>query len=253
MGATNDPAHDTPSGAHRPHSGASQPHGGAGHPHGGAGHPAGADLSGDEVLRRVEGHLTGWFGPDSGRASLTFLGADPVEVLRFGPDPDGVVRYVTLGMAREPMSPAESTVRDPAGPRAELVLSLRGRRDDAARALAVLASVPVVEGRPVVAGSGLDLGEPLWDGGRFTAVLVGEPGGLVPDLPLAAGDQLSAAERPAGAAPAVPAPVQFLPLLPMTPNEAAYKRVHGATAIRQRWLDAGTDLRDPDRAEVGLS
>ncbi|WP_018502214.1 suppressor of fused domain protein [Parafrankia discariae] len=211
-----------------------------------------ADLGPDEVLRRVERHLTGRFGPDTGRAGVTFLGTEPIEILRFGPDPDGVVRYVTLGMAREPMTPPEATVRDPAGPRAELVLSLRGHREGTARVLAVLAAVPVVEGRPVVAGAGLDLGEPLWDGARFTAVLIGEPGGLVPDLELAAEDPAAAAAggatRPAGA----PAPVHFLPLFPMTPNEAAYKRVHGATAMRQRWLDAGTDLRDPDRAEVGL-
>lgn len=248
-------------------------------------------MGGSDVLRLVERHLLGWLGPDSGRASLTFLGADPIEVLRFGPGSDGVVRYVTLGMAREPMTPAEASVRDPGGPRAELVLSLRGRRDSAARALAILASMPVVEGRPVVAGSGLDLGEPLWEGGRFTAVLVGEPSGLIPDLPLTRGDLPGLAggevgisapggpgnSGPGNSGPAIggpadggpgnggpagggedgagdgPAPVQFLPLLPMTANEAAYKRVHGATAMRQRWLEAGTDLRDPDRPEVALN
>jgi hypothetical protein len=46
--------------------------------------------------------------------------------------------------------------------------------------------------------------------------------------------------------------VRFLPLLPMTPNEAAWKRVHGAQALEQRWLEAGTDLRDPRRREVDL-
>ena len=47
-------------------------------------------------------------------------------------------------------------------------------------------------------------------------------------------------------------PVRFLPLLPMTPNEAAWKRVHGAQALEQRWLERGTDLRDPRRAEVDM-
>ena len=47
-------------------------------------------------------------------------------------------------------------------------------------------------------------------------------------------------------------PVRFLPLLPMTPNEAAWKRVHGAEALEERWLEHGTDLRDPLRAGVPL-
>ena len=46
--------------------------------------------------------------------------------------------------------------------------------------------------------------------------------------------------------------MRFLPLLPMTPNEAAWKRVHGAQALEQRWLGSGTDLRDPHRASVPL-
>jgi hypothetical protein len=123
------------------------------------------------------------------------------------------------------------------GPRAELVLSVRGGQDSALRRLAVLAASPSVEGVVVTPGAGLDLGEPLWDGGRFTAVLVGEPGGLIPDLLLDHGLQ----------------PVTFLPLLPMTPNEAAWKRVHGAAALEERWIAQGADLRDPARGEVDLS
>lgn len=47
-------------------------------------------------------------------------------------------------------------------------------------------------------------------------------------------------------------PVRFLPLLPMTPSEAAWKRVHGAAALQERWLAHGTDLRDPLRTSVRL-
>ena len=68
------------------------------------------------------------------------------------------------------------------------------------------------------------------------AVLVAEPGGLVEDLVLA------------GAV----APVRFLPLLPLTAEEAAFKRVHGAAALEERWLAYGTDLRDPARSSVLL-
>jgi hypothetical protein len=39
----------------------------------------------------------------------------------------------------------------------------------------------------------------------------------------------------------------------MTPNEAAWKRVHGAAALEERWLHQGLDLRDPARAEADLS
>jgi hypothetical protein len=190
-------------------------------------------VTGDEVLQHVEEHLVQVLGPSSGRAGVSFLGSEQVEVLRFSDE--GVARYVTLGMSRYPMADPGSELVAQHGPRAELVLSVRGAQDSVLRRLAVLAASPVVEGVVVSAGAGLDLGEPLWDGARFTAVLVGEPGGLVPDLPVE-GDE----------------PVRFLPLLPMTPNEAAWKRVHGAAALEERWLAQGLDLRDPARREADL-
>jgi hypothetical protein len=189
----------------------------------------------DSVLLQVEAHLVSALGQDSGRASVSFLGTERIDVLRFGPDEDDLVRYATLGMSRAPMGdPGEMVVLED-GPRAELLLSVRGLHDTVLRRLAALAASPSVEGVVLVPGAGLDLGEPLWDGARFTAVLVGEPGGLVPDLGLDAHE-----------------PVRFLPLLPMTPNEAAWKRVHGGAALEQRWLEQGVDLRDPRRREAHL-
>lgn len=193
-------------------------------------------MNGDEVLLHVEAHLVATLGRDSGRAGVSFLGTDPIDVLRFGPDDEGLVRYATVGMSRAPMADPGTDVVADHGPRAELLLSVRGAHDTALRRLATLAASPAVEGVVVVPGAGLDLGEPLWDGSRFTAVLVGESGGLVPDLPLE-GDE----------------PVRFLPLLPMTPNEAAWKRVHGAEALQQRWLAQELDLRDPARREADLA
>ena len=76
------------------------------------------------------------------------------------------------------------------------------------------------------------MGEPLWPGAPFTSVLVAEPGGLVEDLEL---------DAPLD-------PVRFLPLLPMTPNEAAWKRVHGAAGAPGALAAHGTDLRDPLRS-----
>ena len=182
----------------------------------------------DELLTLVEAHLVSALGRDTGRASVSFLGTERIDVLRFGPDSDGLVRYATLGMSRAPMSGSSELLTE--GPRAELVLSVRGAQDTVLRRLGALAASPSVEGLVITPGAGLDLGEPLWDGSRFTAVLVGAPGGLVPDVE----------------------DVQFFPLLPMTPNEAAWKRVHGAEALEERWLVQGTDLRDPQRPEAAL-
>jgi hypothetical protein len=193
-----------------------------------------------DVLPLVEARLRTALGEPDARAAITFLGTDRIEVLRF--TGDDVVRYATLGMSAQPMADPAAVLADPvAGPRAELVLSVRrgtgADTDKVLRPLAVLAASPQVEGVVVAPGASLDVGEPLWPGAPFTSVLVAEPGGLVEDLEL---------DEPAD-------PVRFLPLLPMTPNEAAWKRVHGAQALQERWLTQGTDLRDPSRASVPLN
>ncbi|QDY78890.1 suppressor of fused domain protein [Streptomyces qinzhouensis] len=202
-----------------------------------------------DVLALVEARLLSALGEPDARASVTFLGTDRVEVLRFraaAEEPPGagagaaLVRYATLGMSARPMADPTASVVDPvAGPRAELLLTVRSGladTDKVLRALAVLAAAPQVEGVVVAPGGSLDLGGPLWPGAPFSSVLAGEPGGLVADLEL---------DAPLD-------PVRFLPLLPMTPNEAAWKRVHGAGALQERWLRHGTDLRDPLRAPVRL-
>ncbi|OAR22410.1 Suppressor of fused domain protein [Streptomyces sp. ERV7] len=191
-----------------------------------------------DVLALVEARLRTALGEPDARAAVTFLGTDRVEVLRFA---DGdIVRYATLGMSAQPMTDPAAALADPVkGPRAELVLSVRAAladTDKVLRPLAVLASTPQVEGVVVAPGASLDIGEPLWPGAPFASVLVAEPGGLVEDLEL--DDPME--------------PVRFLPLLPMTANEAAWKRVHGAQQLEERWLANGTDLRDPLRTSVRL-
>jgi hypothetical protein len=190
---------------------------------------------GDDVLIAVEAHLCAALGADTGRASVAFVGVERIDVLRFGPDAAGMHRYATLGMARRPMADPLAVVVDEAGPRAELVLALRGARDSVLRALAVLAATPAVEGVVVRPGASFDLGGPLWEGARFTAVLVGEPDGSVPDL------------DPDGAEP-----VRFLPVIPITAEEQAYKRVHGPEAIEALWAEQGLDGADPDRPGARL-
>ncbi|MEV6677059.1 suppressor of fused domain protein [Streptomyces erythrochromogenes] len=191
-----------------------------------------------EILALVEARLRTAFGEPDARAAVTFLGTDRIEVLRF--TEGDLVRYATLGMSANPMTDPTAVVADPVrGPRAELVLTVRGGladTDKLLRPLAVLAASPQVEGLVVAPGASLDVGEPLWEGAPFSSVLVAEPGGLVEDLEL---------DEPLD-------PVRFLPLLPMTANEAAWKRVHGAAALQERWLARGTDLRDPLRSAVAL-
>lgn len=198
-----------------------------------------------DVLALVEARLRTALGEPDARAAITFLGTDRIEVLRFseprpGGSGTGVVRYATLGMSAQPMGDPTAALADPVkGPRAELVLSVRAGvadTDKVLRPLAVLAASPQVEGLVVAPGASLDVGEPLWPASPFTSVLVAEPGGLVEDLEL---------DEPME-------PVRFLPLLPMTQNEAAWKRVHGAQALNERWLAQETDLRDPLRRSVAL-
>ncbi|HEV7625484.1 MAG TPA: suppressor of fused domain protein, partial [Streptomyces sp.] len=173
-------------------------------------------------------------------------GTERIEVLRFGEvdgsdAASGIVRYATIGMSAAPMTDPSAALADPErGPRAELLLSVRAgtaETDKVLRPLAVLAASPQVEGVVVAPGASLDVGEPLWPGAQFTSVLVAEPGGLVENLELEAPME----------------PVRFLPLLPMTPNEAAWKRARGAAALEERWLRHGTDLRDPLRGPVPLT
>ncbi|MEU2953241.1 suppressor of fused domain protein [Streptomyces xanthochromogenes] len=191
-----------------------------------------------DVLALVEARLRTALGEPDARAAVTFLGTDRIEVLRF--TEGDIVRYATLGMSAQPMADPTSALADPVqGPRAELVLSVRAGladTDKVLRPLAVLAASPQVEGLVVAPGASLDLGEPLWPGAPFASVLVAEPGGLVEDLEL---------DAPLD-------PVRFLPLLPMTSNEAAWKRVRGAAELEERWLTRGTDLRDPLRKSVAL-
>ena len=187
------------------------------------------------VSEAVSAPLRARWGAAPARASVTFLGVSPLDVLRFGPGDDGLVRYATVGCAETPMGDAAADVTDPVrGPRAELVLTVRGGVDGVLRALAVLAATPAVEGLVLVADALVDLGEPLWDGAAFTAVLLGP--GDVPDLPL---------PEPAD-------PVVFLAAVPVTATEAAWVRLRGAEALREAWAEAGVDTTDPGRSAVSL-
>jgi len=191
-------------------------------------------------LDRVRAHLDAHFEqaePDV--ASVTFLGADPVDVLRYRSGASGndmVVHYVSLGCSRHPMVDPAAVLVDPErGPRAEVVLRLRnpGPVTGLARSVAVVAASPTVEGVVLAPDALVDLGTPLWDrpSGRapFTALLLGDSD--IADLPL---------DPPRD-------PVRFLSATPITATEAAWVRLKGAEAMRDAWRSDGVDVIDPNR------
>lgn len=195
----------------------------------------------ENVAAAVKRHLIGRFGEPSASASVTFLGLEAVEVLCFADS--GLVRYASVGCARNPMNDPMAIVNDPnSGPRAEVIVSVRNVGIHPAglhRRVAVLAAAPAVEGVVLAADGLMDLGESLWDGSRFTAVLLGPSD--VPDLGLPAA---------AGAEPRDP--VEFLEAVPITATEAAWVRVRGAEALREAWAEAKIDVHDPTRGPVDL-
>jgi hypothetical protein len=192
-------------------------------------------------LAAVRAHLRRYFadpGADSepDTASVTFLGAEPIEVLRFRSRVGDVVHYVSVGCSRHPMTdPADINADSLRGPRAEVVMRLRhpGPITGVPRSLAVLAATPAVEGVVLTADALIDLGSPLWSGragpAPFTAVL------------------LSASDIPDLALPPPRDPVRFLSATPITATEAAWVRLKGADAMRQAWQADGVDVLDPNR------
>lgn len=197
-----------------------------------------------QILDQVRAHLRDHFsraalGADPESASVTFLGTEPIEVLRFRERADGlesIMHYVSVGCSRHPMKdPTEILADRLRGPRAEIVLRLRdpGPATGIARSLAILAATPAVEGVVLAADALIDLGSPLWawPSARvpFTAVLLGHSD--IPDLPL---------DPPRD-------PVQFLSATPITATEAAWVRLKGAEAMRQAWQNDGVDVLNPER------
>ncbi|MCX4096023.1 suppressor of fused domain protein [Nocardia sp. alder85J] len=189
------------------------------------------------VLDEVRAAVLAYYGaPSADSASVTFLGLEPIEILRVREG--DYIHYVTLGGSRHPMSDPVVAVADPVrGPRAELVLTLRGgpgAHSGLTRALGVLIASPAVEGIVLQADALLDLGEPLWHNAPFTAALLGAT--AVPPVPL----------------PEPAEPVRFLSVAPLTATEAAWVRIRGAAALRDAWTEANIDIRDPYRAAATL-
>ncbi|WP_066898768.1 suppressor of fused domain protein [Mycolicibacterium houstonense] len=198
-----------------------------------------------DVLAAVRAHVGEHFDAagitaEPVSASVTFLGTERIDVLRFGPDLRAggsdragrdLYHYVTLGCSRHPMFDPTELVSDPIhGPRAEVVLSLRGPTPGGlARSLAVLAAAPAVEGLVLEADALIDLETPLFEGAPFSAFLLGASDIGEVELP----EPLSA--------------VTVLSATPITATEAAWVRLKGADAMREAWQTDGVDVMDPRR------
>ncbi|MGX7679208.1 suppressor of fused domain protein [Jatrophihabitans sp. DSM 45814] len=186
-----------------------------------------------DVLSAVEASLRQHYEVVPARASVSFLGVEPIEVLRYRDD--GLSHYVSLGMSRHPMTdPSAVLVDDATGPRAELLISVAGQPDEIWRKLAILAAAPAVEGAVYEIGNRVDLSEPLCPGSRCTGAII-EPGPLEPIA------------VPGGA------DVEILRLIPATATELAWARVHGSAALGERWREYNIDLADLSRAPVDLT
>jgi hypothetical protein len=189
-----------------------------------------------DVLARVGAKLREHFAragittePD--QAGVTFLGTERIDVLRFGPDKDGVSHYVSVGCSRHPMfDPTEMVTDALHGPRAEAVVALRGPSPKGlVRSLAIMVAAPAVEGLILEPDALIDLETPLWDSAPFTAFLLGRSD--IDDIPLTA---------------PLP-PVAVLSAIPITATEAAWVRLKGADVMRETWTQDGVDVFDPRR------
>ncbi|MGE0217670.1 suppressor of fused domain protein [Mycolicibacterium sp.] len=168
---------------------------------------------------------------DPDEASVTFLGTERIDILRFAGTDDVAVHYVSLGCSRHPMVDPAEFVTDPArGPRAEVVVALKGPSPTGlARSVAVVAAAPAVEGLILEPDGLVDLETPLWQGAPFTAFLLGHSDIAEVSLP----EPLS--------------PVRVLSAVPITATEAAWVRLKGAQAMREAWVQDGVDPADPRR------
>ncbi|SIR81783.1 suppressor of fused domain protein [Williamsia sterculiae] len=187
----------------------------------------------DEVTVLVERTLRAAIGGEPQRASVTFVGVEPIDVLRFVHGDELV--FATVGCARHPMGDPADLLADPdRGPRAELVVRMRasGPLRGLHRTLATVAAAPAVEGLVLTPDALLDIGETAWEGSSFSAFLLAED---------TVGPCVLAEPREA---------VQFLRAVPITANEAAWVRLKGAEALRQAWDEAGIDDTDPNRASA---
>lgn len=192
--------------------------------------PAGPDSN--AIITAVREAFTSYFEETSpSEAQLTFLGSAPLKLLRFGPDTDRVVTYATLGCSAEAMQdPSAMVVNTNSGPRAELILPIRGGLDEVIRPLGILAASPSIEGLILTDGALVDFGQPLWSQSRFTGFVLTQA-----EIPPVTVDDTE---------------VTIFQPIPATTNEFALARAKGIDELRRIWETQGVDFTDPHRTSA---
>lgn len=149
-----------------------------------------------------------------------------IEVLKWDADAttEGVTMYATVGASAWPI------VGRAASHRVEYFLGLLPACDDVASAFAALGLYAAREGVEVDHGHTVPAGGSLWPGTGMSAFLVVRP----------LADFLPPFEMP-------DAHVDFLQAIPLYESERAFKAVHGAEALLERWERAGVPFWDPRR------
>lgn len=195
-------------------------------------------MLGDDVLSAVEASFANRFGPDPARASVSFLGVERIDVLRWR-----IGRYsqlATLGASRHPMAGAETMHVDPIrGPRAEILLLVRDRDASASeslvRVMAMAAASPSVEGIVLRHDGTIDFGTPITPTSHCTGFL----------LDGSADDQVAIDATDVE-------PVRLFTAIPVTANELAWARARGGAALREQIQLSGADTADLGRQSISF-
>ena len=116
------------------------------------------------------------------------------------------------------------------GPRAELILPIRGGLDEVIRPLGILAASPSIEGLVLTEGALIDFGQPLWDQSRFTGFVL-----FKAEIPPVAEEETE---------------VTIFQPVPATTNEFALARAKGVDELRRVWETQGVDFTDPHRTSA---
>jgi hypothetical protein len=182
-----------------------------------------ADRPKRDLLAELESAFIERLGTQPERASVSFVGVDAIEVLRWSRRRP--TTSITLGMARNSMGET--------GRRAELSVDLHGSGGESWRQLAVLAAAPVVEAVVYSLGMTVDLGAPIDTSSLCVGGLI-----VLSDLGIIATES---------------GDVSVLRVIPATANELAFSRLKGSAALQERWHQARTDLLDLGRCGVELN